>query len=337
MDEWQRFLLVALMLKFKLKNFWLKTSRNVPAYLRLLRWKNLFILAMSLLVVRYGIILRFLHESVALREISHSVFLLMSLATILIAAAGYIINDYYDLKIDLLNKPSSMVLGRIMSTTRGIVLYVFLNVVGLSAGLLASLKTGHPFLFLLFMLSASLLWFYSFDLKSRLLWGNIAVSLLASLSLLLPLIFEFYLFIAYPDDWIKNMRAFRQVLRLTVGLAIFAFLLTLIREILKDAEDIKGDKAENCLTLPIALGWPSTRNILSGLIIFTMILLGLAQYYLSHAGFHWAFLWYFITQFLLVFLFSRLPEELQPEKLMIATRLAKITMLVGVAGVFFIF
>ncbi len=324
------------MLKNKLRNLWMKTSRNMPAYMRLLRWKNLFMIAFSLAVVRYGILLHFLEESQALQHNTHQVFILMSIATLLIAAAGYIINDYYDLKIDLLNKPSQMVLGRVMSTTRGIVLYIFLNIAGLTAGFLASHQTGHYWLFLLFVLSASLLWYYSTYLKRTLLWGNITVSLLTSLSLLLPLIFEFYLLLNEPDEWIKNLRSFRQVTRLVGGLALFAFMLTLIREILKDAEDIKGDAAENCRTLPIVYGWTATRNILSVLIIITVLLLGLAQYYLSQAGYRWAFFWYFGAQFLLVHLFSRLPQNPQPTALSTATRLAKTIMLTGVVGVIFL-
>jgi 4-hydroxybenzoate polyprenyltransferase len=315
----------------------MKTSRNMPAYMRLLRWKNLLMIAFSLAVVRYGILLHFLEESQALQQNTHQVFILMSIATLLIAAAGYIINDYYDLKIDLLNKPSQMVLGRVMSTTRGIVLYIFLNFAGLTAGFFASHQTGHYWLFLLFILSASLLWYYSVYLKRTLLWGNITVSLLTALSLLLPLIFEFYLLLNEPDEWIKNLRSFRQAARLVGGLALFAFLLTLIREILKDAEDMKGDAAENCRTLPIVCGWTTTRNILSVLIIITVLLLGLAQYYLSQAGYRWAFFWYFSTQFLLVHLFSRLPEKPQPTALTTATRLAKTIMLTGVVGVIFLF
>jgi 4-hydroxybenzoate polyprenyltransferase len=325
------------MFKIKLRNLWIKTSRNLPTYFRLLRWKNLLMLGFSLAVVRYGIVLRLVDESEAMQQNSHTVFLLLSIATLLIAAAGYIINDYYDLKIDLLNKPSQMVLGRIMSTTRGIVLYAFLNLAGLVAGALASVKTGHVFLFLLFILTSSLLWYYSVYLKRTLLWGNITVGLLTALSLLLPVIFEFYLLLETPDEWIKNMRPFRQAVRVTGSLATFALLLTLIREILKDVEDMKGDAAEQCRTLPIVAGWPTTRNLLSGLILFTIILLGLAQYYLSQVGYRWAFFWYFIAQFLLLHLFSRLPEEPQPLHLAKASRTAKSIMLIGVIGVIFLF
>lgn len=72
---------------------------------------------------------------------------------------------------------------------------------------------------------------------------------------------------------------------------------------------MKGDAAEQCRTLPIVAGWPTTRNLLSGLILLTIIMLGLAQYYLSQVGYRWAFFWYFIAQFLLVHLFPDYPKN----------------------------
>lgn len=294
-------------------------------------------LAFTLAIVRYGIILRFIGESPEMQNTTQGVFILMSMATILIAAAGYIINDFYDLKIDLLNKPSQMVLGRVMSTTRGIVLYIALNAAGLAAGLAASLKTGQPSLFLIFLLTASLLWYYSVFLKRYMLWGNLAVASLTALAVIMPLVFEFYLLLENPEEWAQLFRSFRLATRLTLAMALFAFLLTFIREILKDAEDMKGDAAENCRTLPLVLGWPRTRDILSGLILLTIVLLGIAQYYLSQSGFRWAFFWYFVPQFLLIHLFSKLPVEPRPERLASATRIAKGIMLAGVAGIVLLF
>lgn len=294
-------------------------------------------LAFTLAIVRYGIILRFTGESPEMQNTTHNVFIIMSLAILFLAAAGYIINDFYDLKIDLLNKPSQMVLGRKMSTTRGIVLYIALNAAGLAAGLSAALTTGRPSLFLIFILTASLLWYYSVFLKRYMLWGNIAVASLTALAVLMPLVFDFYLLLENPEEWAQHFRSFRLATRLTLALAVFAFLLTLIREILKDAEDMKGDAAENCRTLPLVLGWPRTRDILSGLILLTIVLLGIAQYYLSQSGFRWAFFWYFIPQFLLIHLFSRLPDKPQSEHLAKATRIAKAIMLAGVAGIVLLF
>ncbi|MGC8865317.1 MAG: geranylgeranylglycerol-phosphate geranylgeranyltransferase [Bacteroidales bacterium] len=325
------------MIKIKLENILRRSLRNLPAYFRLVRWKNLLLLAFSLAVVRYGIILRFVDESPNMQNISHGVFLLMALATLFIAAAGYIINDFYDLKIDLLNKPSRMILGRMMSTTRGIILYILLNGAGLAAGLGAALKAGQPSLFLLFLFTASLLWYYSVFLKRNLLWGNLTVAFLAALAVIMPLAFEFYLLLENPDEWARLFRSFRLAIRFTLALAVFAFLLTLIREILKDVEDMKGDAAENCRTLPLVLGWPRTRDILSALILLTIILLGIAQYYLSQSAFRWAFFWYFVPQFLLIHLFSRLPEQPVAERIATATRIAKAIMLVGVAGIIFLF
>ena len=166
-------------------------------------------------------------------------FFLLVLSTVFIAAAGYIINDYYDVKIDTINKPKRVVVGRILRRRLAMIAHTGLNVLGLAIGLYVG-----KVVFLYNFVAAFGLWLYSNQLKRLPLVGNLVIALLtgASLSILA----------AY----------FRQHQQLVYTYAIFAFFITLIREIIKDMEDVKGDATFGCQTLPIVWGLRRTKLLL---------------------------------------------------------------------------
>ncbi|PWJ58379.1 4-hydroxybenzoate polyprenyltransferase [Dyadobacter jejuensis] len=164
---------------------------------------------------------------------------IISLSTVCIAAAGYIINDYFDIKIDIVNKPERVVVGRYLKRRWAMGAHQVLNVLGAALGLLVS-----PKIFLINVFSITLLWFYSERFKRLPFIGNFIVSLLTGLSLLI-------LTVHYPNN--------RQ---LVLIYAIFSFFISFIREVVKDMEDIRGDMAHGCRTLPILWGIPKTRNFL---------------------------------------------------------------------------
>ncbi|MBC7923123.1 MAG: geranylgeranylglycerol-phosphate geranylgeranyltransferase [Ferruginibacter sp.] len=166
-------------------------------------------------------------------------FFLLVLSTVIIAAAGYIINDYYDVKIDTINKPKRVVVGRILRRRMAMIAHTGLNVLGLAIGLyLGKVVLVYNFA------AAFGLWLYSNQLKRLPLVGNLVIALLtgASLSILA----------AY----------FRQHQQLVYTYATFAFFISLIREIIKDMEDVKGDATFGCQTLPIVWGLRRTKLLL---------------------------------------------------------------------------
>jgi 4-hydroxybenzoate polyprenyltransferase len=175
---------------------------------------------------------------------------LLSLATVCIASAGYIINDYYDIKIDYLNRPRRVVVGKRMRRRTAMVMHWSLNVLGVLIGLVVSFKLGF-----INLVAAFLLWFYSNHLKRLPFLGNVTVALLTSLSILI-------LLILYPN---------RE--KLVLIYAVFAFFINLIREIIKDMEDWKGDKAFGCRTLPIVWGIRYTKYFIYFLMIVFILLL----------------------------------------------------------------
>lgn len=168
--------------------------------------------------------------------------LLLSLSTALIAAGGYVINDYYDIKIDLINKPDRVVVGKYLKRRVAMFIHIFLSLAGVALGLVVSWKLA-----LINFLSAGLLWLYSNQLKRLPMVGNLAVALLTGLSI-------YIVHFIFPDGH-----------ALVIAYALFAFCFTLIREIIKDMEDVKGDTTFGCKTLPVVMGIRKTKWVIYGL------------------------------------------------------------------------
>ena len=176
-------------------------------------------------------------------QLSDPKLLILSLSTVCIAAAGYIINDYFDIKIDIVNKPERVVIGRYLKRRWAIGLHQILNGLGCLGGLYLS-----RWVFLVNVLSATLLWFYSAHFKRQPFIGNVIVGFLTALSLLVLAVY-------YRQNW-----------DLVLIYATFSFVITLVREVIKDMEDVRGDERFGCRTLPIIWGIRRTKIFLYVLI-----------------------------------------------------------------------
>lgn len=168
---------------------------------------------------------------------------LLSLSTALIAGAGYVINDYYDMKIDYVNNPGRVVIGKTVHRRFAILLHGFLSAAGIAIAVLLSW-----WIVLINIFSVSLLWFYSNLLKRLPFVGNLAVSLLSGLS------------IAIIDVLYRTGNLY------VIIYAVFAFFITLVREIIKDMEDLKGDNTYGCKTIPIIWGIRKTKILVYGIL-----------------------------------------------------------------------
>ncbi len=217
-------------------------------FIKLIRFNNLLILFFSQLFVYF-----FLIQVINGTKPFNFSFLLLTLATVCIAAAGYIINDYYDIKIDIINKPGRVVIGRIFKRRTAMTFHFILNGTGIIAGLMMGIKLGIIIAFCSF-----LLWLYSNSLKRQPLSGNIAISFLTALSIMLVGIFA-------KERYIS-----------VLVYSVFAFFISLIREIVKDMEDVKGDANFGCKTLPIIWGIRKTKSFLFivGIIFIVSLIIG---------------------------------------------------------------
>ncbi|WP_223033472.1 geranylgeranylglycerol-phosphate geranylgeranyltransferase [Hanstruepera marina] len=213
--------------------------------LNLIRWKNLGMIALMQYLIKYALLVPFGVE-ITLNGFG---FTLLTTATLCIAAAGYIINDIYDVETDLVNKPDKVIVGKTVSEKTAYTLFIVFNVIGVLVGFYLSHLVGRSGFFALFVIISGLLYIYASYLKRLLLVGNIVVSILVAMSLLLVGLFELL-----PAVTAQNQETQLTFFKIIFDYAVFAFLLNLLREMIKDIEDIDGDYKSGMNTLPIALG-----------------------------------------------------------------------------------
>lgn len=221
-------------------------------YLNLIRYQNLLFITLTQVFIKYGLFRAF-KADVVLNTLD---FVLLVIATVCIAAAGNIINDIYDVAIDKINKPKKVLIGRKISEQTANVLYIVLTSIGVAIGFYLSNRIGKPGFSALFIIFSALLYLYSSYLKGILLVGNILVSVLVAMSLIVVALFDLMPAIN-PGNVALQSTVFKTVLHY----ALFAFFINLIREIVKDLQDINGDKKGGMNTLPIAIGRKRTGNI----------------------------------------------------------------------------
>jgi 4-hydroxybenzoate polyprenyltransferase len=224
-------------------------KRFVVSFLRLTRVWNLVIIAMAQYFAA-GFLINW-------NTIFDWRLFILSSSTVAIAAAGYIINDYYDVKIDLVNKPERVVVGKSITRRYAILFHTLLSILGVALGLILSWKIA-----LVNFVSATALWWYSNSLKRQPFIGNLVVALLTGIAIWLV------------DSLYKSGHV------LILMYAGFAFFMTLIREIIKDMEDLKGDNTFGCQTLPIVWGMRKTKNLIYAILaVFAMCVILLNQYF----------------------------------------------------------
>lgn len=224
------------------------------AFLRLVRWPNLLIVFITQALIWFCII-----RNVDSREslfLSFPNFLCLSLSTVLIAAAGYILNDYFDIEIDRINKPEKVIVGNIISKQSALGFYFLLNIAAIALSLYLSILLHSPQLAGIQLVCLLLLWAYAAVLKRSFLLGNLVVALLTALTVLILVAYEPSLYHLAFAKWmlVHNSELTLNPIKLIFGYTYFAFMLTWMREIVKDVQDMDGDKACGCRTLPILKG-----------------------------------------------------------------------------------
>jgi len=205
-------------------------------------------------------------------------FLILVVATLFITAGGYVINDYFDIKTDLVNR-GEVIVGTKISRRKAIMLHAIFNILGVAAGFYISWKAGYFWLGTLFLFVSGLLYFYSASYKRQFLVGNVLV---ATLTALVPLLVVFYEWPALYKYYAVNAITqpdFKLIIYWVGGFALFAFITTLAREIIKDIEDFEGDNTYGRNTVPVVIGVLSSRIVAASLIIITIGLLYIVWYF----------------------------------------------------------
>ncbi|NNK86827.1 MAG: geranylgeranylglycerol-phosphate geranylgeranyltransferase [Flavobacteriaceae bacterium] len=216
------------------------------AFLNLIRWKNLLMIALAQVLIKYALLDP---DFGVMTTFNWKGFGLLVLATLFIAAAGYIINDIFDVETDSVNNPEKTIVGKQISEKNAYNFYAAFTIAGVGLGFYLSNMIGKPGFAAVFILVAALLYVYASSLKQMTLVGNIAIAVVVAISLLIVGVYELV-----PAMTEQNQSTQVTFFRILMDYALFAFVITLIRELVKDIEDIDGDYNAGMKTLPIQIG-----------------------------------------------------------------------------------
>ncbi|MFO7614603.1 MAG: geranylgeranylglycerol-phosphate geranylgeranyltransferase [Bacteroidales bacterium] len=269
-------------------------------YLLIIRPVNLLIMAGMLFLVRYAIFQPVFSQNNLAGLMPWWQFMMLVLATLLIGAGGYVINDVLDAELDAVNKPGKRIIHRYISAEKGKNLHMRLTVAGVVTGIVFSYLSGNIMLGILFVIIPTALFYYSYKYKYLPLAGNLVVAAISAIVVVIYWIFEFYHLKSQPLHFIDASHYFVILNRFVLAFAAFAFMVSLMREIVKDAQDMDGDARFGCKTLPIIKGIPFTRILVMMLELGTMAGLGWFQFMLYRSGFTAMAYILFLTQLFLI-------------------------------------
>ncbi len=248
------------------------------AFFQLIRWPNLIFIALTQALFYYCILLPSFEAAIPLREniLEPRYLVLLSFSSVLIAAAGYIINDYFDLDIDRVNKPGKAVIEKTIRRRSAILWHWVLSGIGLLIGIYLSWKMRNIFIALSNLACVLLLWFYSTTFKKKLLVGNVLISFLTAWVILVLYLCEFRLH-RFVDPEFHG--ALSRIYKFAIVYASFAFVISLVREVVKDMEDLEGDARYGRRTMPVAWGMSASKAFAAAWLLLLVVALVVLQFY----------------------------------------------------------
>jgi 4-hydroxybenzoate polyprenyltransferase len=244
-------------------------------------------LAFMQLVFRY----LFLEQSYVDLALTDFNYILLVIATVCVAAGGYVINNIMDQETDEIAKPHNRVVGVSISETAAYNWYIGLTIVGVGIGFYLSNVIYKPTFASMFILVATLLYMYATSFKQIPVLGNVVVALLLSTSIIIIGLFDIL-----PAIDVDNRFRMKEAFNILMEYAVFAFIINLIREIVKDLEDMDGDYQSGINTLPIMMGIPKTKIIVG---ILTLISIGILAYYINSNLFELDYVIYYSMVFII--------------------------------------
>lgn len=307
----------------------------VAAFLKLIRWRNLFFIALTQSLFYFCVF-----DSLLIQQgqpHKNIFFYLLISASVMIAAAGYIINDYFDLQIDTVNKPQKVVVDRYVKRRWAIMWHWILSGFGILLSFYISFEIGNWIIVIANTCCVILLWFYSTTFKKKILSGNIIIAALTAW----VIVVVYFFCGANIFSWQQVNIPFdaRRFFKFMVLYAGFAFIVSLIREVVKDLEDMEGDAKYHCKTMPIAWGVPTTKVYAAVWMIVCIASIIIVLLYAWQLGW-WVIVLYSIVLIILplVIIFKNLFNAITPAHYHRISNLLKLVMLSGILSMlFFIF
>ena len=241
-------------------------------WLKVVRWPNLAIVILLFSVFRFN----FLEPFKVATSLSGFQYFLLMFSVLCIMAGGNIINDIYDKTADRINKPGKNLIGTKITEKRARLVYWVLSITGMLLGYFMGYTVGIPMLGSIHLIAFFLLWMYSTDFKYRPLLGNLVVALLSALVIVCIVLFD----VIPANQAMVRSGDYNNLLLIFLGYAIFAFVTTLIREIIKDAQDIKGDRRMGGKTLPVLASTKVVKiTVVAMQVLLSLSLVAIAYYF----------------------------------------------------------
>ncbi|MFT4095015.1 MAG: geranylgeranylglycerol-phosphate geranylgeranyltransferase [Niabella sp.] len=304
----------------------------IQPFMKLIRWPNLLFIVLTQVLFEFCIYHPIYKITLPAQDIFS--FLLLVAASVFIAAAGYIINDYFDINIDLINKPQKMILGKALSRRWALAWHLTLSGLGIICTAIAVNPFDRWYLVIANMVCVVLLWFYSARFKKDILTGNIIVSLLTAWTIMIIFLSKYSFNNAFSSIDPGQIRLFRFAM-LYSG---FAFVISLIREAIKDIEDMPGDEKFGCRTLPIAWGIQATKVYVAVWLTILIVLLVIIQFYVLQ--FRWWLAMGYCIIFIIIplmYIFRKLMQAAAAQDYHKLSNLTKGVMLTGILSMLFFY
>lgn len=306
------------------------------AFLRLVRWPNLVFIVLTQCLFYYCIMLPAFtmqgYESTWF--LTWNVFGWLTASSVLIAAAGYIINDYFDLNIDQVNKPDSIVIQKIIKRRWAIFWHLTLSFAGVVIAFYVSWKLKSWLVGPLNLLCVLLLWFYSTTFKKKFLLGNIIISLLTAWVVFVLYIGELHIITLTREH--AYYLAIARIFKLAILYGGFAFIISLVREVIKDMEDIQGDEKYGCRTMPIIWGIPAAKVFTAVWLVVLIVATVIAAVYGILLGWLVASMYaIMLVAFPFVIVVRNLYNAATPRQFHQISNLIKLVMLTGILSMVF--
>ncbi len=306
----------------------------VGAFIKMIRLPNLFFIVLTQVLFHITVLDKILWPLGTRPSIDGWNFILLVVASVLIAAAGYIINDYFDVNIDQVNKPAGNVVDTIVSRRWAMAWHFVFSGFGLLLSAWVAWKTGFWYILIVNFLCVLLLFAYSVSLKQKLLSGNILISLLTAWVILV---------IGFSEFPLRQMQgslseASGKIIRISLLYAGFAFISSLIREAIKDIEDMTGDERYGCRTMPIVWGVNASKVYIAVWLVVIIALLIILQVYVFRFGWWWAMIYSILFIILpLGLIFLRLFRAQSKDDYHRLSNLTKMVMLSGILSMIFFY
>lgn len=304
----------------------------LSSFFKLIRLPNLIFIVLTQALFQFCIYYPIYENNVPAGDTLQ--FILLVLASVFIAAGGYIINDYFDINIDLINKPDKTILGRQLGRRRALAWHLILSLTGIVLTAIAVNTFERWYIIFANSGAVVLLWFYSARFKKDAVIGNVIVAVLTAWTIMIIFLSKYSFADAFRDVSYEQVRFFR----FTILYAGFALIISLIREAVKDIEDMPGDEKFGCKTMPILWGINATKVYVAVWITILIAMLIVIQIYVLQFG------WWLAVIYCLVFItvplgyaFKKLITANTTNEYRSLSDLSKLVMLTGILSMIFFY